>query len=455
MIDIRLHNTLTGKKELFKPVKEGRVGMYHCGPTVYNYVHIGNLRSFFLADITRRLFETAEYEVTQVMNVTDVGMLGDNDDEDKMTQGLKREGKPLTLEAMKELADFYAKAFVKDIEALNIKIPNRIPKASEHITEDIEVVKKLEAKGLTYTTSDGVYFDTSKIKDYGKLGGVKQSDDSTQSRIGLNSEKRNPRDFSLWKLNPNLGWESPWGKGFPGWHIECSAMSMKYLGETFDIHTGGIDLAPIHHNNEIAQSEHATGKEFAHYWLHNAFINVGEAKMAKSAGNFLTLSSLTDKGYDPMAYRYFLLGARYSTPMNFTWEALDAAANAYKKLINQICELPEGGTANKGLFEKALSYVADDLDTPKALALCWDIMKDDSVSPADKRATLLAIDQLLGLGKPKPAEEIPAAVLALMKEREGARAAKDFKKSDELRDKIAALGYVIKDMPDGQKISKK
>lgn len=461
---IKLTNTITGKKELFTPLKKTlfgtpKVGMYHCGPTVYNYIHIGNLRAFFLADITRRMFESQGYKVKQVMNVTDVGLLESDNAEDKMTLALKREGKPLTLDAMRELADFYTNAFVSDLNALNIQIPHKLPKASEHIAEDITVVKKLEKKGFTYTIKDGVYFDTSKASDYGKLGGVPDLHNE-QTRIGLNTEKKNPRDFALWKFNEDLGWKSPWGKGFPGWHIECSAMSMKYLGETFDIHTGGIDLIPIHHNNEIAQSEHATGHEFAKYWLHNAFVNVGDAKMAKSAGNFITLKTLIEKGYSPMDYRYFLLGARYSTPLNFSFEALDAAQNGYKKLLHAISLLPMDGIADKALVEKALTYAADDLDTPKTLALVWDILKLDHLSASDKRATIVHIDSVLGLklsaASVKAKElDLPEDIVKLAEERIFARTAKDWKKSDTLRLEIESLGYDVKDTSEGQKIVKK
>ncbi|HEY0907964.1 MAG TPA: cysteine--tRNA ligase [Candidatus Paceibacterota bacterium] len=466
MTPIQFHNTLSGKKEEFKPLKKTifgtpKVGMYHCGPTVYNYIHIGNLRAFFLADITRRMFEGHGYKVKQVMNVTDVGLLESDNAEDKMTIALKREGKPLTLEAMRELADFYTAAFVGDLKDLNIQLPHKLPKASEHIAEDIDVIKKLERKGLTYKIKDGIYFDTSKTDDYGKLGQVPDMANE-KSRIGMNSEKKNPRDFALWKFNDSLGWDSPWGKGFPGWHIECSAMSMKYLGETFDIHTGGIDLIPIHHNNEIAQSEHATGHDFAKYWLHNAFVNVGEAKMAKSAGNYITLKTLVEKGYSPMDYRYFLLGARYSTPLSFSFEALDAAKNAYKRLTNAVCELPFGGKADSGYWNRALAAAGDDLDTPKVLALQWEILKDANLSPANKKATILKIDSLLGLAKEEPqsakataAPSIPAEIQKLADERIAARAAKDWKRSDNLRLEIESLGYDVKDTTEDQKLTKK
>jgi len=467
-MEIKLWNTLSGKKEVFTPLKKNlfgkpKVGMYHCGPTVYNYIHIGNLRAFFLADIVRRLFEANGYNVTQVMNITDVGLLESDNAEDKMTQALKREGKPLTLEAMHELADFYTKAFIEDLKALNIEMPHKLPKASEHIDEDIKIVKKLEKKGLTYKIADGIYFDTSKINDYGKLGHITALNEE-QSRIGMNSEKKNPRDFALWKLNPSLGWESPWGKGFPGWHIECSAMSMKYLGETFDIHTGGIDLIPIHHNNEIAQSEHATNKTFARFWLHNAFVNIGEAKMAKSAGNFITLKTLIEEGYTAMDYRYLLLGARYSTPLNFSYEALGAAATTYKRLkegINQDKLFAPGTKTQKEIplkyEKKLLEFMGNDLDTPSALALLHTLIQDADLKESEKVLLLKKFDKVLGLDlfTPEPKVKIPFEIEKLVKEREFARDQKNWQKSDELRDKINSLGFVVKDTPEGQKVHKK
>jgi cysteinyl-tRNA synthetase len=463
---IYLHNTATGKKEEFKPLKKTLLGkpiasMYHCGPTVYDYVHTGNLRAAVFTDTIRRLFDASGYKVNQVMNITDIGHLSSDADEgeDKMTKALIREKKPLTLDAMKELADFYAAAFIRDIKALNVLVPMKMPKASEHIKEDIAIIRKLESKGLVYKTHSGVYFDTSKINDYGKLGGITQADES-ESRIGVMTDKKHPRDFSLWKLNTAIGWQSPWGKGFPGWHIECSAMSMKYLGETFDIHTGGIEHIPIHHNNEIAQSEHASGKTFANYWLHNAHLVMSNEKMAKSIGNVVYLKTIIEKGYSPLAYRYFILGARYSTQLNFTWEALDAAETAYKRLKNSIQELPNEGSIHEDTWKKALLLASDDLDTPKVVALVWDILRDGAISPADKKATILKIDSLLGLAldKPQPKtveEKIPQNVLDLVKERDEARKAKNFAKSDLIRDQIAKLGYEVKDTPEGQKILKK
>ena len=399
---IKLYNTLSGKNEDFIPVKPGEVSMYHCGPTVYDYVHIGNLRSFFLADIVRRVFEYEGFKVKQVMNITDVGIGGNNDEgEDKIVQGLKREGKTISMGSMKELGNFYTERFKEDIAKLNIKSPDVLPKASEHIAEQIELIKILEAKNFVYETDDGLYFDTSKDKNYGRLGGLSGE---LESRLSENSNKHNPRDFALWKFNTNLGFPSPWGQGFPGWHIECSAMSVKCLGNTFDIHTGGIDLAPIHHNNEIAQSENAYECELAHYWLHNEFVTVsgpstalGVSKMAKSEGNQITLATLEEKGFSPLTYRYFLLMAHYRTPVTFSWEALKAAGNAYYKLQKFISSLPSGGKVDLAYRAEFKEKLENDFNTPQALAVLWTMVKDKEVSPENKLATLLDFDQVLGL----------------------------------------------------------
>lgn len=408
---IKLHNTLTGSLEEFKPIKSGEVRMYHCGPTVYDYIHIGNLRSFLLADILRRTFEFLGFKVKQVMNITDVGIGGNNDEgEDKIIKGLKREGKAVSLESMKKLGDFYTERFKEDITKLNIRMPHVLPKASEHIPEQIELIKILESKNFTYRTSDGVYFDVSKDAHYGKLGGVGSE---SASRIEPNTEKKNSKDFALWKFNANLGFPSPWGQGFPGWHLECSVMSTKHLGNTFDIHTGGIDLAPIHHNNEIAQSESACGPatgsagkcDLAHYWLHNEFVNVvdspakdGVNKMAKSEGNQITLKTLVEHGSMPLAYRYFLLMAHYRTPVSFSWEALKAAENAYNRLKKFAAGLPVSGTVDESYKATFKEKLENDLNTPQALAVVWGLVKDAKVSPRDKLSTLLDFDKVLGLG---------------------------------------------------------
>ncbi len=392
---IRLHNTLTGSLEDFSPIFEGKVGMYHCGPTVYDYVHIGNLRSFLLADILRRTFEVSGYEVKQVMNITDVGIGGNNDEgEDKIIKGLKREGKEISMHSMKELGDFYTERFQEDINRLNIKAPHVVPKASEHIAEQIELIQTLESKGFTYTTSDGVYFDTSKDSNYGRLTAAGGS----ESRIAENSEKKNQKDFALWKFNSNLGFPSPWGQGFPGWHIECSAMATKYLGNTFDIHTGGIDLASIHHNNEIAQSENACGCVLSHYWLHNEFVNIADEKMAKSEGNQIILKNIEERGFSPLAYRYFLMLAHYRSKVIFSWEALEAANNAFEKLKRFVGPIPAPGNVDLAYKAKFMEKMENDLNTPQAIAILWTLVKDKEVTPEDKLATILEFDKVLGLG---------------------------------------------------------
>lgn len=450
IMQIFLQNTLTGKKDEFVPLKSGEVSMYNCGPTVYDYVHVGNLRSYIFADVLRRTFEYNDYRVKQVVNVTDIGHLSsDSDDgEDKMTKALKREGKPLTLSAMREIADFYFEKFNEDLHSLNIELPEKFPFASDHIKEDIDLVKKLEEKGFTYVISDGIYFDTSKFPDYGKLGNIPKSDND-HSRIGINQEKLNPADFAVWKFNKELGYEAPFGKGFPGWHIECSAMSVKYLGPEFDVHTGGIDHIPVHHNNEIAQAVCA-GYPYAKYWLHNAYLNMGEEKMAKSSGNFIKLSTLKDKGIDPIALRYVFLTSRYSSPLQFSWETLDGADSALRRLRQKIKSYPDGGKVVTSNFNELIN---DDLDTPKALALLWDILKDESISDEDKKATTLDFDRVLGLDVTKSVEFIiPDEVQSLISERDLARKNKDFSKSDEIREKIESLGFEVKDSSTGTEV---
>ncbi|MBX4199056.1 cysteine--tRNA ligase [Candidatus Parcubacteria bacterium] len=459
MLMFSVYNSLGKRLETVQPIRKGEVGIYSCGPTVYDYAHIGNLRSFLLSDLVRRSFEYSGLKVKQVMNITDVGIGGNNDEgEDKIIKGLKREGKEVTMESMKELGDFYTEKFKVDMRKLNILTPHVLPRASEHIAEDIEMIQTLDAKGFVYKISDGVYFDTSKDPNYGKLGGT----GGDESRIAENSEKRNAKDFALWKFNQNLGYPSPWGQGFPGWHIECSAMSTKYLGQPFDFHTGGIDLAPIHHNNEIAQSENACGCGFAHYWLHNEFVNVADGKMAKSEGNHITLRTLVDKGLSPLAYRYFLLGSHYRTPTNFSWEALEASQNAYRRLKEYISTLPKGGIFKRGrvnqTYKKEFTEAMEsDFNTPEALAVVWKLTKDVSVPSLDKRATLLDFDKVLGLELEEnefEVKDIPAEIRKLLQERAAARKNKDFPTSDRLRDEIKKKGFVVEDTDTEQRISR-
>ncbi|MDQ5961987.1 MAG: cysteinyl-tRNA synthetase [Patescibacteria group bacterium] len=458
-MDLKFYNTLTKKIEQFSPISDNKVGMYNCGPTVYNYAHIGNLRAYIFADVLRKTLELSGYEVTQVINVTDIGHLsGDGDDgEDKMSKALKREGKPMTLQAMREVADFYFEKFKEDLNSLNITPATHFPFASDHIAEDVEMVNTLLEKGSAYKTSDGIYFDTATFPSYGALGGV-VSLDGEHSRIGVNDEKKNPRDFAIWKWNDELGYEAPFGKGFPGWHIECSAMSRKYLGDTFDIHTGGIDHIPVHHNNEIAQSESVTGVQYVKYWLHSDFINIGEDKMAKSGENFITLRTLIDKGFNPIAYRLWVLGAHYKTVMNFKWESLEGTSQALKRLYSHVRALKNAGIGNvhssyKERFETALS---NDLNTADAVATLWELLKDTEVSKEDKYATALYFDKVLGLGLGTISDVVvPENILELVNQREDARKEKDWATSDMLRDQISTLGFEINDTPDGPDVEVK
>lgn len=452
-MDLKFYNTLTKKIEPFAPLSDNHVGMYNCGPTVYNYAHIGNLRAYVFADILRKTLELAEYKVTQVINVTDIGHLSsDSDDgEDKMSKALRREGKSMTLSAMREIADFYFNAFKEDLSALNIAPATYFPFASDHIKEDIEMVEVLLDKGNAYKTSDGIYFDTSTFPSYGALGGSVSTTEE-HSRIGINQEKKNPRDFAIWKWNDELGYEASFGKGFPGWHIECSAMSRKYLGDSFDIHTGGIDHISVHHNNEIAQSESVTGKQYVRFWLHSDFVTIGEDKMAKSGDNFITLRTLIEKGIDPIAYRLWLLGAHYKSVLNFKWESIEASGQALKKLYSHMRALKSSNSGEvlevyKERFESAL---ANDLNTSEALAVLWSLLKDQTVSKEDKYHTALYFDKVLGLGLNTITEvSVPSNIRLLVEKREEARKEKDWATSDMLRDQISTLGFEINDTPDG------
>ncbi|MEI8061741.1 MAG: cysteine--tRNA ligase [bacterium] len=464
---IYLFDTLHKEKRVFTPIKENEVTMYHCGPTVYDYLQIGNLRSFMLGDLLRRVFQFNGYKVKQVMNVTDIGhLISDADSgDDKMTKALRREGKELNLKNMKDIALFYTEAFKNDLVGLNIMTPHVLPMASDHIQEDMDLIATLSQKGLTYATSDGLYFDTIKYPEYGKLGGVAIIDEKElQSRLATNPEKKDPRDFALWKFNPELGYEAPWGKGFPGWHIECSAMSMKYLGETFDIHTGGIDLISTHHNNEIAQSENATGKAFAHYWLHGAFLNLKDAKMAKSTGG-ISLKDLIEKGYSPLDYRYLLLTAHWSTSLNFSYESLDAAKQARQRLVQQGVLMKANSNAAEIIDQSQLAeftdIVNDNLNMPGAVSYVWGLIKSNSINIS----TLLKFDEVLGLNLNIEIENnikseddfqntISDDIKKIIEQRDLARQNKEWKKSDELRDFLTNKGYEVFDTPEGTRIKK-
>jgi len=456
---IKLYNTLTRRKEEFIPITSREVKMYSCGPTVYDYAHIGNLRAYIFTDTLRRTLEYFGLKVQQIMNITDIGHLSSDADsgEDKMTKALLREKKELTLKNMREIAEFYTEKFKDDLKSLNILPPSGMYFASDYVNEDIDLIKRLENKNFIYKTSDGIYFDTSKMPDYGVLWGGKKIYNENETRIIKNPEKRNPEDFALWKFDEKIGFPSPWGQGFPGWHIECSAMSMKYLGEQFDIHTGGIEHIPIHHTNEIAQSECATGKKpFVRYWLHNEWVLFGDKKMAKSENNFLKLNDLKEKNISPLSYRFLILMANYGKRINFNWEALEGAEIALKRLYRLYLDLGEAiGEINSNYQKRFQECLEDDLDTSKALAIFWDLMKDPNITNADKKATVLDFDKVLGLGFLNLKEDIiPDEIIKIAEERELARKNKDFKKSDELRTKINSLGYEIKDTDGNFKINK-
>ncbi|MFA5141478.1 MAG: cysteine--tRNA ligase [Candidatus Woesearchaeota archaeon] len=457
---LKLYNTLTRKKQDFKPIHKNEVGFYSCGPTVYNYAHIGNLRTYIFNDTLKRVLMYDGFNVSHVMNITDVGHLTSDADsgEDKMLKGAKREHKSVW-----DIAEFYTNAFKDDIHKLNILDPTVWCKATDHIKEMVELIKKIEAKGYAYTAGGNVYFDTSKFKKYGKLAGLKLDDLKAGARIDVDVEKKNPRDFALWFTkskfeDQEMKWNSPWGVGYPGWHIECSAMSMKYLGTHFDIHTGGIDHIPVHHTNEIAQSEAATGKKWVNYWLHGEFLVMDKGKMSKSGDSFITLSTIIEKGYDPLAYRYFCLGSHYRTPLTFSYEGLDGAKNAYHNLKNKVLEirgLDLPGSDGKNYVSQFEEYINDDLNMPRALAVMWELVKDESVSSKDKYNALLLFDSVFGLKLDMiHAETVPAAVMKLVHERETARAAKDWKKSDHLRDEVKKHGYLVEDSKDGVKVKK-
>ncbi len=462
---LELYNTLTRSKDAFAPIDPPKVGLYTCGPTVYNYAHIGNLRTYVFEDVLKRVLVAAGFDVKHVMNVTDVGHLVSDADEgeDKMALGAKREGKTIG-----ELADYYWQAFRCDMTRLNLLKPDIWCKATDHITEQIDMVKTLEDRGFTYVIGDGVYFDTSKLPDYGKLARLDIEGLQAGARVKMTEGKKNYTDFALWKISPTdaqrlMEWDSPWGVGFPGWHIECSAMAMKYLGERVDIHCGGIDHIAVHHTNEIAQAECAIGHQWVDWWIHGEFLTFprgadGEAaKMSKSSGEFLTLDLLVEKGYDPLAYRYFLLGAHYRQQLAFTWDALDAAQNAFARLRRSVLDSRAGYTGDESPLESYIAEfntaVMDDLNMPRALAAMWGAVKDDSATPGEIYATLLAMDHVLGFGFADMQEQALAIgddeIDALVSERNAARSEKNFARADEIRDQLAEIGVEIMDSADG------
>lgn len=470
-----LFNTLTRKKEEFKPIKNKKVGFYACGPTVYWYAHIGNMRAYLFEDILRRILEYNGYKVRHVMNFTDVGHLTSDEDtgEDKMEAGAKREGK-----TAKEIANLYIAAFKKDAELLNIKKPTVYARATEHIKEQIELVKTLEKKGFTYKISDGIYFDTSKLPDYGQLAKLDIEGLKTGARVETVECKKHPTDFAVWKLTPpgvkrQQEWDSPWGKGFPGWHLECSAMSQKYLGEQFDIHAGGVDHIPVHHTNEIAQSEAAYGKNPAKYWVHGEFMFIDGNKMSKSLGNLISIDEITKGGFTPLSFRYLVLTAHYRSQLNLTWESLEASQIALNNLYQTMWllksfnetfwfrkVLAKMGLAGKNTKLALKNYkkckqdfikaINDDMDTPQALALIWKMIEDKTLPNPLKRELLLDFDRVFGLSLDKViTASAPLKIEKLVKEREKFRKEKQWLKADLARKKVEEEGWIIEDTPKG------
>ena len=472
---IRLYNTMTRKLEEFKPLTPGHVGFYSCGPTVYHYAHIGNLRTMIHNDIMKRMFTENGYNVHHVMNITDVGHLTNDEDdsgEDKMEKGAARENKSVW-----DIAKFYLDEFLHDFNDLNLLPPTDMPHATDYIAEQIELVQKLEELGYTYEIpNDGIYYDTSKFANYGALTGGSLSGNRAGARVVFNDSKRNPTDFALWKFSPTdtkrqMEWDSPWGVGFPGWHAECSAMSMKLLGNHFDIHTGGEDLSRVHHANEIAQSEPITGAPWVSYWVHFSFlIDKSGAKMSKSAGEFLGLESVRKRGFDPMAYRYLITLGHYQTQLAFSFDALESAATGYKNIVRKIADLMNSdnmGELNSAVYndwhDKILAPVSDNMKTAESLVVIQELLKDTSVNPATKLALFEFIDRLLGLQFIDRAQKLleleqesaPAEIIALADQRAMAKANKDWATADALRQQIDAAGWTVLDGKDGYKIVKK
>lgn len=467
--DLRLHNTLSGKTEQFVAIAAPKVTMYSCGPTVYGYAHIGNLRSYVFSDILKRTLTHFGYEVEHTINLTDFGHLTDDADagEDKMMKGLKREGLPITLSAMRDLSDRYIDAFKKDITAMRVIAPTTWARASDYVEAQIRLIETLEGKGYTYETRDGVYFDIARFPTYGRLGNINLEALRSGARVGINEEKRHPADFAVWKKGL-LGWESRWGKGFPGWHVECSAMAIATLGKQIDIHTGGIDHIHTHHNAEIAQSECATGKQFVRYWLHHQFITIDSAKIAKSQGNDITLRDLIERGFSGDDYRYWLLTSHYQSPVNFSIEALTASKQALYRLKRHVFEEYRGVTpqVSDAYMVRFDALLSNNLDTPGALALLWEVVKDHNLEPATKFGTILAFDDVLDLGLSEdPVEgvrslgiiakdELPPNIQELVDGREIARVARNWLEADRIREALNLKGYSVEDTPHGPKVTK-
>lgn len=467
---LRFYNTYSRKVEEFSPLVPSKVGIYCCGPTVYNFQHIGNFKTFIFEDVLVRTLRYAGYDVRHVMNITDVGHLtGDNDEgEDKMMVAMRREGK-----SSFEIADYYTQKFFEDWDKLGLRRPDVVCKATDHIREMIELIKRIEAEGYAYVANGNVYFDVARFENYGKLALLDLEKLRAGARIDVDPHKRGPHDFVLWFTkskfeNQELQWDSPWGRGYPGWHIECSAMSMKYLGDEFDIHCGGIDHIPVHHTNEIAQSEAATGKPWVRVWMHSQFMLIDDAKMSKSTGKFLILDDLIQSGFDPAAYRLFVMSAHYRAHLNFNWGAMENAQRNISKMRSAVLALkkdspsitpprPADPAAN-GFLSRFSEAMGNDLNTPQALAVLWDVLSEKSLCPEDKLSLLYTFDSVLGIGIERWREEIvdlsPGA-LALLEKRQAARAAKNWAEADRYRDELLALGFIIQDSKDGPTLKKK
>ncbi|MEI7719269.1 MAG: cysteine--tRNA ligase [archaeon] len=441
---LKLYNTLGRKKQTFKPIHEGKVGMYSCGPTVYNYAHIGNFRTYILNDLIKRSFRFLGYDVNHVMNLTDV--------DDKTIKGSVREGVSL-----KSFTEKYTKIFFEDFDLLNIERPTHVLKATETIPEMVSIIKILMKKGYAYKAEDGIYFSISKFKDYGKLAQLAKTKDM-QARVKNDEyDKENAQDFALWKFwteaDGNVFWETEIGKGRPGWHIECSAMSSKILGNHFDIHTGAVDLIFPHHTNEIAQSECSSGEKFVNYWVHGGFLTMPEGKMSKSIGNVVYIKTLTEKGYKPMDYRYMCLTTQYRMPLTFSEDSLQSAKASLSRLKNICLALIDDKKENKKYLSEFKKAIEDDLNMPKSLAVLWELVRDEKAD--GKFQTIKKMDEVFGLKLfEKENVEIPQEVKSLAEERLNAKKNKDFKKSDELREKLKSLGWNIKDSKEGYELEK-
>jgi len=459
MVPIYIFDTYARETREFQPLEPGKVGLYTCGPTVYNFAHLGNMRTYIFEDLLKRMFIFNGYQVNHVMNITDVGHLTSDADtgEDKMEKGSQRTGMSAW-----EIAEYYTAEFRKDMARLSILEPTVWCRATDHIQEQIDFIRCIEEKGFTYRTSDGIYFDTNKLPSYGYLGRLDIEGLQAGVRIDM-GEKHNPTDFALWKFSPagqkrQMEWPSPWGVGFPGWHIECSAMSAKYLGNYFDIHCGGEDHITVHHTNEIAQTEACFGTRLANYWMHAYFLQLDDSvRMSKSSGDFLRVESLVEKGYDPLAYRFFCLSASYRQKLNFSWDSLDAAAKSLDRLRAISFELGQPGGVDADFLNRFSEIINDDLNMPRAVALTWELVRSDL--PAEvRKATLLRFDEVLGLDlanwKPRD-EETPAEILALVEQRQQARAEKRWKDADALRDQITTAGWELMDTPEGPRVKAK